>query len=56
MLMVGSLHDSDNKSQIEFRASLLRHFDHGDAVTSHSSQGLTAERVLVHADNPSSLS
>ena len=27
-----------------------RHFDHGYAVTSHSSQGLTAERVLVHAD------
>jgi hypothetical protein len=24
--------------------------DHGYAVTSHSSQGLTAERVLVHAD------
>jgi len=27
-----------------------RHFDHGYAVTSHSCQGLTAERVLVHAD------
>jgi ATP-dependent exoDNAse (exonuclease V) alpha subunit len=27
-----------------------RHFDHGYAVTSHSSQGLTAERVLVNAD------
>jgi len=27
-----------------------RHFDHGYAVTRHSSQGLTAERVLVHAD------
>ena len=26
------------------------HFDHGYAVTSHSSQGLTAERVLVNAD------
>jgi ATP-dependent exoDNAse (exonuclease V) alpha subunit len=25
-------------------------FDHGYAVTSYSSQGLTAERVLVHAD------
>ena len=31
-------------------ASEHRHFDHGYAVTSHSSQGLTAERVLVHAD------
>ena len=28
----------------------MRHFDHGYAVTSHSSQGLTAERVLVNVD------
>jgi hypothetical protein len=27
-----------------------RHLDHGYAVTSDSCQGLTAERVLVHAD------
>ena len=27
-----------------------RHFDHGYAVTSYSSQGLTADRVLVHVD------
>jgi ATP-dependent exoDNAse (exonuclease V) alpha subunit len=40
----------DNNRQIEFHASEHRHFDHGYAVTSHSSQGLTAERVLVHAD------
>ena len=40
----------DNDRQIEFNASEHRHFDHGYAVTSHSSQGLTAERVLVHAD------
>ncbi len=40
----------DNGRQIEFSASEHRHFDHGYAVTSHSSQGLTAERVLVHAD------
>src|SRR4029077_6143051 len=40
----------DNNRQIEFSASEHRHFDHGYAVTSHSSQGLTAERVLVHAD------
>ena len=26
------------------------HFDHGYAVTIHSAQGLTAERVLIHAD------
>jgi ATP-dependent exoDNAse (exonuclease V) alpha subunit len=40
----------DNNRQIQFNASEYRHFDHGYAVTSHSSQGLTAERVLVHAD------
>src|ERR1035438_3911655 len=40
----------DNNRQIEFCASEHRHFDHGYAVTSHSSQGLTAERVLIHAD------
>lgn len=28
----------------------MRHFDHGYAVTSHSSQGITAERVLVNMD------
>ena len=34
-------------------SSMLRahlHFDHGYAVTSHSAQGLTAERVLINAD------
>jgi conjugative relaxase-like TrwC/TraI family protein len=41
---------SDNHRQIEFNSGEHRHFDHGYAVTSHSSQGLTAERVLVHAD------
>jgi ATP-dependent exoDNAse (exonuclease V) alpha subunit len=40
----------DNSRQIEFKPSEHCHFDHGYAVTSHSSQGLTAERVLVHAD------
>ena len=40
----------DNNRPIEFSANEHRHFDHGYAVTSHSSQGLTAERVLVHAD------
>ena len=40
----------DNR-QIEFNANDHRHFDHGYAVTSHSSQGLTAERVLVNADS-----
>jgi ATP-dependent exoDNAse (exonuclease V) alpha subunit len=40
----------DSNRQIEFDATEHRHFDHGYAVTSHSSQGLTAERVLVNAD------
>jgi conjugative relaxase-like TrwC/TraI family protein len=40
----------ENHRQIDFNASQNRHFDHGYAVTSHSSQGLTAERVIVHAD------
>jgi conjugative relaxase-like TrwC/TraI family protein len=40
----------DDNKRIEFDALEHRHFDHGYAVTSHSSQGLTAERVLIHAD------
>ena len=40
----------DNNRRVEFDAQQHRHFDHGYAVTSHSSQGLTAERVLVNAD------
>jgi conjugative relaxase-like TrwC/TraI family protein len=40
----------DNNRQIEFDTNEHRHFDHGYAVTSHSAQGLTAERVLVNAD------
>jgi len=39
----------DNR-RFEFNPADHRHFDHGYAVTSHSAQGLTAERVLVHAD------
>jgi conjugative relaxase-like TrwC/TraI family protein len=40
----------DNYRHVEFNAGEHRHFDHGYAVTSHSSQGLTADRVLVNAD------
>jgi conjugative relaxase-like TrwC/TraI family protein len=40
----------DNDRQIEFDPIAHRHFDHGYAVTSHSAQGLTAERVLINAD------
>jgi conjugative relaxase-like TrwC/TraI family protein len=40
----------ENNGRVEFDAQQHPHFDHGYAVTSHSSQGLTAERVLVNAD------
>jgi ATP-dependent exoDNAse (exonuclease V) alpha subunit len=40
----------DGGRPIEFDAHAHRHFDHGYAVTSHSAQGLTAERVLINAD------
>ena len=40
----------ENNRQIEFDPKEHRHFDHGYAVTSHSAQGLTAERVLINAD------
>jgi conjugative relaxase-like TrwC/TraI family protein len=35
---------------VQFNAAEHRHFDHGYAVTSHSSQGLTADRVLINVD------
>jgi ATP-dependent exoDNAse (exonuclease V) alpha subunit len=41
----------DDRRAIDFDAKAYRHFDHGYAITSHSSQGITAERVLVHADS-----
>lgn len=41
---------SDDNRLIEFNAAEHRHFEHGYAVTSHSAQGLTAERVLINAD------
>lgn len=40
----------DNNRKIDFDLAQHRHFDHGYAITSHSAQGLTAERVLVNAD------
>ena len=44
--------DSDRRVTLE--ASTSRHIDYGYAVTSYSSQGLTARRVLVHADTSQS--
>ena len=48
----------DNKKQrsVTFDPAEFRQFDHGYAVTSHSSQGLTADRVLAHIDTDSSQS
>src|SRR6185312_14471557 len=42
--------DGEKDRIVRFDADQMRHFDHGYAVTSHSSQGLTSERVLVNMD------
>jgi ATP-dependent exoDNAse (exonuclease V) alpha subunit len=42
--------DGDKEKTVAFDPREMRHFDHGYAVTSHSSQGLTSERVLVNMD------
>jgi len=42
--------DGTKKRIVRFDADQMRHFDHGYAVTSHTSQGLTSERVLVNMD------
>jgi ATP-dependent exoDNAse (exonuclease V) alpha subunit len=42
--------DGARERIISFNPREMRHFDHGYAVTSHSSQGLTAQRVLVNMD------
>ena len=44
----------DNGKAISFDSNRMRHFDHGYAVTSHSSQGLTADRVLINIDTSTS--
>jgi hypothetical protein len=40
----------DSGKHVSFHPREMRHFDHGYAVTSHSSQGLTSTRVLVNMD------
>jgi ATP-dependent exoDNAse (exonuclease V) alpha subunit len=42
--------DGNTDRTVTFNAREMRHFDHGYAVTSHSSQGITAKRVLVNMD------
>ena len=36
--------------EVSFDPQQFRHIDHGYAVTSHSSQGLTVDRALINAD------
>jgi hypothetical protein len=42
--------DGEKERSVSFDSAKMRHFDHGYAVTSHSSQGLTTDRVLVNMD------
>jgi ATP-dependent exoDNAse (exonuclease V) alpha subunit len=46
--------DGKEERSVTFDPREFRQFDHGYAVTSHSSQGLTAGRVLAHIDTDSS--
>jgi conjugative relaxase-like TrwC/TraI family protein len=43
----------DDGRNVNFDPARMRHFDHGYAVTSHSSQSLTENRVLVNMDTNS---
>jgi len=44
----------DSGRDIRFNIREHPHLDHGYAVTSHSSQGQTADRVLIHVDTDKS--
>ena len=46
--------DGKSARTVTFETEEFRQFDHGYAVTSHSSQGITAGRVLAHIDTDSS--
>jgi len=41
----------DSGRQVAFNARQHPHLDYGYAVTSHSSQGQTVDRVLIHVDS-----
>ncbi len=45
--------DGKAERYVQFDPSKMRHFDHGYAVTSHVSQGLTEGRVIAHIDTDS---
>jgi conjugative relaxase-like TrwC/TraI family protein len=44
----------DSGREVRFNIREHPHLDHGYAVTSHSSQGQTAQRVLIHVDTEKS--
>ena len=44
----------DDERRISFDPQRFPHIDHGYAVTSHSSQGLTVDRVILNADTQES--
>jgi ATP-dependent exoDNAse (exonuclease V) alpha subunit len=44
----------DSGREVSFEKGQFRHIDHGYAVTSHSSQGTTVDRVLINADTSES--
>ncbi len=46
--------DGKSARTVAFNTEEFRQLDHGYAVTSHSSQGLTADRVLAHIDTDAS--
>jgi conjugative relaxase-like TrwC/TraI family protein len=48
--------DGKSGREVTFDPTEFRQLDHGYAVTSHSSQGLTADRVIVNIDTDSSRS
>jgi conjugative relaxase-like TrwC/TraI family protein len=48
--------DGKTPRAVTFDPATMRHFDHGYAVTSHSSQGLTEGRVLANIDTDSARS
>ncbi|WP_433971868.1 MobF family relaxase [Tunturiibacter lichenicola] len=45
----------DSGNEVNFNARKHPHLDYGYAVTSHSSQGQTADRVLIHVDSSQAL-
>ena len=46
--------DGKAERSVSFDPNIVRGFDHGYAVTSHSSQGLTVNRVIANMDTDSS--